>query len=101
MYFRFGVAILLVVAISVAGIAMEKSILGFRREISRQQFRKDVLREEHERLRTRTQELGAPTRVLETLETQPAAGTPPKQPPQARRPQPRRPLLRWQRRGEP
>ena len=99
MYFRFGVAILLVVAIAVLGVAVEKSMLGFRREITRQQYRKDVLKEEHERLRLRTQQLGAPTRVLRSLESQdqspsPSVGTPGSGP-QAKR----RPLLRWQRRS--
>ena len=69
MYFRFGAAILLVVAISLVGIAVEKKTLETRREISRQHFRKSVLLENHARLRLRTQQLGAPKRMIETLES--------------------------------
>ncbi|GAB4143535.1 MAG: hypothetical protein Tsb009_14710 [Planctomycetaceae bacterium] len=70
MYFRFGAAILLVVLISVTGVALEKSTLALKRDISRQEYQKDVLKEEYAKLRLRTQQLGAPTRVIEALDSQ-------------------------------
>lgn len=69
MYFRFSIAILLVVAISIGNVAIEKSSFDLRREISRQQYRKEVLLKEHHQLRARSQELGAPIRLLEALKS--------------------------------
>lgn len=95
MYFRFGTAIVLVVSISLVGIALEKRNLELRRAVSRQHFRMDVLREVHANLRLTTQELGAPTRLIDALESGEM---------QLKRPEvrdesaPRRvPLLQWQR----
>ncbi len=68
MVFRFAAAIALVVAVSLAGVALEKRSLELRREISRQHFRENVLRENHARLRLRTQELGAPSRLVDAME---------------------------------
>lgn len=94
MYFRFGSALVMVVLVSLAGIALEKRNLGLRRDVSRQHFRMDVLRDTHAKLRLKTQQLGAPARVIESLENgtleleQPetADGTAPRA----------MPLLRWQ-----
>jgi hypothetical protein len=69
MFFRFGGAIVLAVLISLSGIALEKRILVLRRAVSHQAFRLDVLVEEHALLRLRTQQLGAPARLMETLES--------------------------------
>jgi hypothetical protein len=68
MFFRFGAAIVLVVLVSLAGIALEKENLELRRTISRQSYRLDVLHDVQARLRVRTQELGAPVRIIEPIE---------------------------------
>ena len=68
MYFRFGAAVCLVVLISLVGIAVEKQSLERRREISRQHYRMDVLKDEHARLRLRSQKLAAIERLVETIE---------------------------------
>ena len=100
MYFRFGCALLLAVAISVIGVAVEKSTLTVRRDISRQHYRLDVLHEEHARMRLRTQQLGAPRRMIESID---AGRLPVKRPRErnARSRQSRRPLLRWQNPEQP
>jgi hypothetical protein len=69
MYFRFGCALILVTLVSVAGIAIEKQCLTLRRALSRQQYRYDALCELSSRLRLKTQQLGAPSRLYEALET--------------------------------
>jgi hypothetical protein len=109
MYFRFAAAILLVVAISLCGVAMEKSTLELKRDISRQEFQKEVLLEEHAQLRLKTQQLGAPTRVIESLDQETLKRRnlgnnrkPSSAPRQSQRqktidPRKRRLLLRWQR----
>ena len=68
MYFRFGAAIVLVVVISVVGVALEKQSLSYRRAISQQRYRMDVLVEEYAQLRLKAQRLGAPARTLKSLE---------------------------------
>ena len=101
MYFRFGSAIVLVVLISAAGIALEKRALEFRRKVSRQHYRMDVLRESYARLRLKTQQLGAPTQVIDALEEGELPLRPPERPspPAAIPAQPPAktgtPLLRW------
>ena len=65
MYFRFGSALVLIVCISLAGVALEKRNLELRREVTRQHYRTEVLLEKHARLRAETQQLGAPTRTIE------------------------------------
>jgi len=67
-FFRFGSALSLCIAISLVGIALEKKNLGLRREMSRQHFQMDVLIEKYATLRFRSQELGAPARLLEPPE---------------------------------
>lgn len=69
MYFRFGFAVVLVVLISLTAIAVEKENLALRRELSRQHYRMDLLREQHIRLRLRSQELAAVDRLLNTAES--------------------------------
>lgn len=68
MYFRFGAAIVLVVVISLAGVALEKQSLSYRRAISRQRYRMDVLVEQYAQLRLKAQRLGAPARTIKSLE---------------------------------
>ena len=68
MYFRFGAAIVLVVIISVVGVAFEKESLSYRRAISQQRYRMDVLVEQYAQLRLKAQRLGAPSRTIKSLE---------------------------------
>lgn len=98
MYFRFASAVILVVLVSLAGVAIEKRTLESRREVSRQYYRLEVLRDAHAGLRLRTQKLGAPVRLIEEieagrLEVQPTPKSTGKEPKE------RMPLLRWQRPG--
>lgn len=68
MYFRFGAAIVLVVVISVIGVALEKQNLSYRRAISRQRYQMDVLVERYAQMRLQAQRLGAPARTIKSLE---------------------------------
>jgi hypothetical protein len=68
MYFRFGSALVLVVMISLAGIALEKANLELRRSVTRQRYRRDVLHDAHIRMRLETQRLGAPAQTLDAIE---------------------------------
>lgn len=95
MYFRFGFALLLVVAISLGGVAIEKMSLSYRRDISRQKYRLEQLRNEHARMRLRTQELGAPARMVESIDVEHREMQRPKRRPEAAAKRPKQPLLRW------
>jgi hypothetical protein len=97
MFFRFGSAIVLVVLISLAGVAIEKRNLELRREVSRQHYRMDVLFDTHAKLRLRSQELGAPVRMIDALEEGRLELRPPEKPTEAAAP--RMPLLHWRRGG--
>ena len=68
MYFRFGAAIVLVVAISVVGVALEKQSLSYRRQIAQQRYRMDALVEQYAQLRLQAQRLGAPLKTIKSLE---------------------------------
>jgi cell division protein FtsL len=68
MYFRFGSALVLLILMSVAGVAIEKQCLALKRAIMRQQYRREVLEDEYARLRLETQQLGAPMRLFEALD---------------------------------
>lgn len=68
MYFRFGAAIVLVVVVSVIGVALEKQSLSYRRAISQQRYRMDVLVEQYAQKRLQAQRLGAPARTIKSLE---------------------------------
>jgi hypothetical protein len=68
MFFRFGAAILLAVLVAMCGVLLEKRTLNLRRDVTRQYYRTDVLLESYARLRLRTQQLAAPTRVIEAIE---------------------------------
>lgn len=68
MFFRFGAAVVVVVVISLLGIALEKRALSLKRAVSLQAYREDQLAEQRARLRLRCEQLGAPKRLLETLD---------------------------------
>jgi len=68
MFFRFGAAVVLIVVIALCGIALEKRSLELRRVISQQVYRTEQLHEQRARLRTRCQQLGAPSRLLPFIE---------------------------------
>jgi hypothetical protein len=70
MYFRFGTALALAVVVAVAGIAIEKQCLTLRRALTRDHYRYEVLRDLYARQRLQTQQLGAPARLFEALETE-------------------------------
>jgi hypothetical protein len=69
MYFRFGAAVVLAVLVAVAGIAIEKRCLTLRRALTREHYRYEVLRDLYARQRLQTQQLGAPARLFEALES--------------------------------
>ncbi len=64
MFFRFASALILVVSVSLAGVALEKSNLVLRRAISQQHYQLDALLEEYARLRLETQRMAAPSRLV-------------------------------------
>ena len=68
MFFRFGSAIFLAVLVAMCGVLLEKRTLNLRRDVTRQYYRTDMLLESYARLRLRTQQLAAPTRVIESIE---------------------------------
>lgn len=78
MFFRFGSAIVLVVLISLAGTALEKRNLQLKRAVSRQHYRLEVLLEQHSARRVEAQRLGAPIRLIETIDAAPPAAAPEK-----------------------
>ncbi|HEX4069642.1 MAG TPA: hypothetical protein VHX68_00670 [Planctomycetaceae bacterium] len=59
---------MLLILMSVAGVAIEKQCLALRRSVMRQQYRREVLQDEYARLRLQTQQLGAPVRLFQALE---------------------------------
>lgn len=89
MYFRFGCGLTLVVAISLAGLVLEKRSLELRRAITHQQYRLDVLLQRHTHERMQTQQYAAPSRLLTQVpvlsdapspEVKPAGQAKPKKP---------------------
>jgi hypothetical protein len=69
MYFRFAAAVVLAALIAVAGVAIEKRCLALRRALTRERYRYDVLSDLYARQRLRTQQLGAPARLFESIES--------------------------------
>jgi len=67
-FFRFSSAVILIVLVSLAGVAIEKRNLEIRRALSRQQYRTDVLLESYARLRLTTQQMADPGRLFQALE---------------------------------
>ncbi len=68
MYFRFLCCVALIVLIALSGVALEKKTLETRRNISQQHYRMEILRESHAKMRLRVQELGAPQKLIESVE---------------------------------
>jgi hypothetical protein len=83
MFFRFGSAVCIVVLISLVGIAIEKRSLDLRRDLSRQHYQMDMLRDQHARLRLKTQELAGIERLFETVEQTGSGLTLPQKPPKS------------------
>jgi hypothetical protein len=73
MFFRFGTALVLIVAISLVGTALEKRNLELRRAVSRQRYRLEILSEQQISKRVLAQQLGAPNRLVGEIDTQTAA----------------------------
>lgn len=76
MFFRFGSALVLVVLISLAGTTLEKRNLQLKRAVSRQHYRREVLLEQHSARRVEAQHLGAPHRLIDTLDAVPRDAQP-------------------------
>lgn len=68
MFFRFLCAVALIVLISLAGVGLEKESLETRRKISKQHYQMEILRESFAKMRLRVQELGAPEKLIESVE---------------------------------
>lgn len=71
MFFRFGGALILLVMISLSGIAIEKHNLALRRSISHQRFRQEVLLEQHATQRLKAHQFAAPRRLLNNRTIEP------------------------------
>lgn len=67
MFFRFGTALVLVVIVSLLGIALEKRVLSMKRAISLQHYRFEQLDEQRARLRVRSEQLGAPAQLIDAV----------------------------------
>ena len=103
MFFRFSAGLLLVVAVSMAQVVLEKQSLHLRRLVSRQYYQMDELLELHAQLRLEIQQLAAPSRWFERSGTAPDMSRLSKSvsayDPSTRSASPKRALLRQQRRG--
>jgi hypothetical protein len=86
MFFRFASALALVVAISLAGTALEKRNLELKRVVSRQQYRLEILLEQHAANRVLAQQLGAPHRLIDKIDDEAAFPDVPSKPAKAPRP---------------
>lgn len=84
----------LVVAVALAGTALENRSLALRRAISHQRYQLDVLIEKQARLRVTAQRVGAPAQLIEPLEQGRLQLLPPESP--QRKSQRSTPLLYWQ-----
>lgn len=73
MFFRFAAALMLVVAVSMAQVGLEKQSLRLRRSVSRQYYQMDELLELHAQLRLDIQRLSAPSQFLADSHPLPAA----------------------------
>ena len=69
LFFRFAVAVAIVVLIVSQGLILEKERLELRREVSQQQAETEILVEKEVRLRMEAHQLGAPAITHETLQT--------------------------------
>lgn len=69
MFFRFAVVVATLLAIALAGVAIEKRKLELQREISLQEYRRQQLLEQRTRLRLEIERLSAPNRFSAADET--------------------------------
>jgi len=69
MFVRFAGAVLLIMLIALAGIGLEKRNLELRRAVTLQHYRLEVLQRRHAQHRLKVQQLGAPARMIESLES--------------------------------
>lgn len=103
MFFRFAAALILVVAVSMAQVGLEKQSLRLRRAVSRQYYQMDELLELHAQLRLSIQQRTAPSQfVAESGGLPPSIITEQRRSPEASPPDTaaapaRLPLLRWER----
>jgi hypothetical protein len=81
MFFRFCSAIVLAMAVSLGGTALEKRKLELKRAVSRQHYRLDVLLEQHAARRVLAQQLAAPSRMVEATGSAAASGSARRAPP--------------------
>jgi hypothetical protein len=86
MFFRFASALGLVVAISLAGTALEKRNLELKRVVSRQKYRLEILLEQHAANRVLAHQLGAPHRLIDKIDDEPAISDVPSKPAKTSRP---------------
>ena len=68
MFVRFAGALSLVVLISLAGTHLDKRSLDLRRGLTRQHFYLDVLEQRQGAARVEAQRLGAPMRLIDSIE---------------------------------
>ncbi|QDT27455.1 hypothetical protein Enr10x_27720 [Gimesia panareensis] len=68
MLFRFVSAILLAVAVSLIGIALEKESLKLKRQVSRQHYQLEVLINAHAKMKLAAQRASSPRKVLNSME---------------------------------
>jgi len=68
MFFRFGCAVFLVVLVSAAGVVLETENLALRRALSHQNYQMEILRDTYARLRLKTQQMGAPERLMQAID---------------------------------
>ena len=102
MFFRFAAALMLVVAVSMAQIGLEKQTLRLRRLVSRQYYQMDELLELHAQLRLEIQQRSAPSRLTaDSLWRKPEESDPGRSAESSAVHRPAAPatlpLLRWQR----
>lgn len=68
MYFRFGVALAIVIAVSICGVMIENENQRLKQQITQQQFRQDLLVQQVAAARLESQQLGAPPRLIQAVE---------------------------------
>ena len=68
MYFRFGVALTIVIAVSICGVMIENENLRLKQQITQQQFRQDLLAQKIASARVESQQLGASPHILQAVE---------------------------------
>lgn len=71
MLFRFTAVVALLIALAIAGVAIEKQNLSLRRAISLQDYRRQQLVQQRSRLRLRIEQLSVSAAVSETVDAQP------------------------------